>query len=390
VPNLFLSSASGDDDLYVETFFLDLCRTIDTLAGDRVTDRSFLAITSMSTDDWPEDMARALGRCDVFVALCSERYVLNPLCGRQWQVFDQRLRLCEEQTGTRPAAQIAVAWSLDAPIPAGASVIPHGGTGPGLRQLARLRTLRATYERTLADLAERMLTLSKGPSIPAYEPLPPLSETLNAFEVDAADEGAAGSAPRIRFVVAAGTRNEMEQVREDVSFYGVDREQWAPYRPSSPIPIAQRAQTVAAARLFASKVGSIDNIVDAERARGESELVVLLVDSWATRVGACNRALTELDQRRLGRAAVLVPTNATDAETVDNRDDLRFALRRTFRNSIDDPDALLRAEIESAELFDIDLAALIEEARNRSFREGPIRILPASGPAGERPILRGP
>jgi FxsC-like protein len=391
VPNLFLSSASGDDDGYVETFFLDLCQRIDVLVGDRVTDRSFLAITSGQARDWAPGADLALGRCDAFLAICSPRFFLNQTCGRHWWVFEERLRQCEERSGTRPAALIAMAWTLDATIPSNLRAVLHGEQHRGLRQLVRLRSLRDLYQRTLTELAEQILHATGTASIPWYEPMPSMSETRNAFEVGAAGVRRTENVPSIRFVVAAGTRSEMQDIRKNLVFYGGEREEWAPYLPASPTPIAQRARTVAAARLFESEIGSIDDIADRiDRARRDNELVVVLVDSWATHVDACQQVLAELDARGLRGAAVLVPTNFADAETASNHEELRFELRRTFHNSISNPDVLLRAEVESPDRFDVDLAGLIEEARNRSFREGQVRTLPAGSPPADRPLLRGP
>jgi hypothetical protein len=51
---------------------------------------------------------------------------------------------------------------------------------------------------------------------------------------------------------------------------------------------------------------------------------------------------------------------------------------------------MFRAEIETPDGFDADLAGVIEEARNRIFREGRVHHLPPDDPPGDRPILSGP
>lgn len=384
VPKLVLSSASGDDDLYVEGFFDDLCREIDGLVGGRGAALSTLAITPAGQSSWPTGVVRAIETADAFVALCSPRYFLNSACGRLWWLFERRLRHHEQQTGGRPAALIPLAWTLDAVMPAGLSLPLSRPSGRGLRQLVRLRGLREPYREALRAVATQVVAASEARLLSAVEPLPAFDDTPDAF---AARAGGA----RIRFVVAAGTRQEMESVRADLSAYGVTREQWAPYRPAVGTPIAERARMVAAAHLFESEVGSIDEIVDsAAAAHRENEQVVVLVDAWAVHVGACERMLVELDRRGLAGAAVLVPMNFADPETAQNRRDLRFGLRRVLRNSAANPEVRLRSEITTADQFDIDLAGLIEEARNKSFRGGRIRQqLPGDSP-GERPILRGP
>lgn len=390
MPKLFVSSASGDDDLYVEGFFQDLCRRIDALAGDRGTARSMLAVTPGGLPGWSAGMVEAIATCDAFIALCSPRYFLNEACGRQWWLFEARLRRHERQTGVRPPALIPLPWTLDAQVPAGLAASARMEPGRGLRQLVRLRGMRDAYATTVADIAGRVVAADEPPLPLPVEPPPDFAATPSAFAAPASAPPVAG-VPRIRFVVAAGTREEMRAVREDLACYGTTREQWAPYRPALGTPIAERARVVAAAHLLQSEVGSIDDMIDRiENARRDTEPVVVLVDAWAIQVDACKRVLAELDRRGLAGAAVLVPMNFADAETARYRRDLRFGLQRVFRNSAHNPTARLRSEIESPDRFDVDLAAVLEDARNKSFRDGRVhRLLPGDQP-GERPILRGP
>jgi FxsC-like protein len=395
MPNLFLSAAVGDDDHYVDQFFRDLRRQVSTLTGEPERDSAFLGTAPNASRAWPHSMAVALGRCDVFVALCSPRYFMNEVCGKQWWVFNDRLHRYEKQTGVRPPALVALAWTPTDAVPALASqVVPPSEDAPrrGLRQFVRLQTLRDSYHAFVADLADKIVMTARDHPLPRSEPIPELASTPSAFTLaDLRSQRGGTGSPHVHFVIAAGSREEMDKVRENLVFYGDEAEDWSPYLPALPEPLAEHAQSLAADQLLESGVGGIDDVVNRiERARRDNEIVVVLVDWWTTQLDSYQRVLAEIDRRGLDRTAVLVPASRTDEETAQNRDELRFGLRRTFRNTATRPDPMFRAEIATPDGFDSDLAGVIEEARNRIFREGQVHHLPPGDPPGDRPILRGP
>lgn len=395
MPRFFLSAAIGDDDHYVEQFYQDLCRQVSTLTGEPEREVGFLGTAANGDRSWPRGMSAALARCEVFVALCSPRYFLHEVCGKQWWVFNERLRGHEQQTGVRPPSLIALAWTLTDTVPTGAPpiVVPgQGGQRRGLRQFVRLKSLQDAYHTFLADLASQIVSTAHEYPLAPSDPIRPLAETPSAFALaDLRTSPAGAGSPYVHFVIAAGSRQEMDAVRDDLVFYGHHPEDWAPYLPTMPKPIAGHAQSLAADRLLESGVGGVDDVVDRiERAQRDNEIVVVLVDWWTTQLDSYQRVLAEIDRRGLSRTAVLVPASRTDQETTKNLDELRFGLRRTFRNTASRPDPMFRAEIETPDGFDADLAGVIEEARNRIFREGRVHHLPPGDPPGDRPILNGP
>jgi FxsC-like protein len=368
---------------------------VATLTGEPERDSAFLGMAPNAGRVWPHDMAAALARCDVFVALCSPRYFLNEVCGKQWWVFNDRLRRYEKQAGVRPPALIALPWTLIDAIPALASqVVLPDQVGPrrGLRQFVRLKSLRDSYHAFVADLADKIVLAARAHPLPRDETVRDLTSTPNAFTVaDLTTQRGGPGSPHVHFAIAAGSREEMDKVRENLVFYGHGPEDWAPYLPALPEPLADHARSLAADQLLESGVGGIDDVINRiERAHRDNEIVVVLVDWWTTQLDSYQRILAEIDRRGLDRTAVLVPASHTDEETAQNRDELRFGLRRTFRNTATRPDPMFRAEIERPDGFDADLVGVIEEARNRIFRDGQVHHLPVGEPPGERPILRGP
>jgi FxsC-like protein len=380
VPSYIVSSAAGDDDPYVQDFFDDLAAAVGRLAEPV---RGFLAISASDLRHWPNDLARAIGTCDAFIALYSRRFWLNPVCGRQWRIFDQR-----RGADGGPSPLIAVPWTADAVIPellAGRATALATPSRSGLRQLVKLHSRREEYRIFLSELAEFIVGAARPGRVPRWDVVPALPEVANAF--DTRDDPAPAGPPRIRFVVATGTRAEMAQVREAVAYYGATPADWSPYLPDLTEPLAHRAQAVAANHLCESRLGSLDEAVEyIERARRDGSLVVLLVDWWAVQLDSYQKLLAEIDRRGLGDTAILVPANLDDLETRRNREELRYGLRSVLRNRARGSTSLVRSEIETPDRFDAALARVIEGARNRLMRD-PATAHPS--PA-DRPILRGP
>lgn len=382
MPNFFLSSAAGDDDPYVRAFFADLRHRVSSLSSDHGADLSFLGTVGNRDTGLPADMLLALASCDVFIALTSPRYLLNATCGRQWQIFADRF-----PPGERPAAMIAVAWAVDgeAPEVLGEVITPrHDTAGRGLRQLARLRSLRQSYETFVDELAHRVVAAAERSPAPRAEPVADFAAVPNAFALSTSDH-------KVHFIVAAASREEMDKVRDNLAYYGPEALDWAPYLPTTPGSLAARARLLAADQAMQAEVTALDDVLARiEQARLANELVVVLVDWWITQLDTYQRILAEIDRRGLGGTAVLVPANRADAESMDNREDLRAGLRNTFRRTMTQPGATLRTEIDTPDAFDSDLAGVIEEARNRLFRVGQAHLPSTDEPMTDRPILRGP
>jgi FxsC-like protein len=387
VPNFFLSSAAGDDDPYVRQFFDDLRRRVSASSSDRGGSLSYLG-TVGNRDTAPHpDMLLRLASCDVFVALTSPRYFRTEACGKQWQAFASRF-----EPGAERSAMIPVAWAVGGAVPeaAGRPLTPAGDPGRGLRQLVRLKSLRRSYDAFADEIAARIVAAGQASPAPPAEPIADFAAVPDAFA-----EAAQGT--RVHFIVAAASRDTMDQVRRDLDYYGRDALDWAPYVPTAAGSLADRARLLAADQALSAEVAPLaevehldDVLPRLERARAGREIVVILCDWWLTQLDEYQRVLAEIDRRGLGDTAVLVPASRTDEETMDNLAELRFSLRATFRRSTSRSPASLHSEISGADAFDSDLAAVLEEARNRLYR------LHATPPAMgddqlvQRPILRGP
>lgn len=398
VPYFLVSHARGDDDAYVQEFFHDLCRSVAALTG--IPGRTDVGVLATDQDGgaegWSASVAGALTRCQVFLPLCSPRFLLSESAGRLWWIYRERLRRFRDETGQDAPSLMPLRWSAIRDLPDGfpgfVPVEPGAPRRP-LRQYLRLRGLRPQYRSFIDRLATQIVKTARANPLPAYRQLPAPARIPNAFAPSETGLTAplVSGVRNVRFVVAAGSRDDMELIRAELDYYGKDSTEWAPYRPADSRPLADHAQAIAAGRLFGSEVTDLKDLRRTlEQARAANDLVVLLVDPWSTRVPDSRRRLSDADRAGLPDTAVLVPVNSTDLESERMRDELMFDVAKTLAGFLGRPDVLYSGRLPTPESFDNQLAATLEEGRNRMFRAGRQQP-PDQGPStGQRPILCGP
>ncbi|BCB87979.1 FxsC protein [Phytohabitans suffuscus] len=392
--HFFLSYSPGSDDLYVARFFADLSAAVRRELDVESTRAVGFLDTGDASDHWPSEVRNELAMCQTLIVLYTPRLFLDDRCGRVWTVFGDRLRQYTHATGRRAPALIPVAWSGgDLPEeadPDGAATF-HPPSADGVRVMIRLHSQQAAYRDLVASLARRIVETARLHRIPPAPPEADPRTARNAFESWRGRLDGADGSHRVHIVVAAGTREQMSVVRRDLEFYGERQEDWAPYHPAAPQPLARRASRVAAERLFASEVVPIAAIGErVARARERNEIIVLLVDAWLADVEPFRTALAPFDQVDESTVAILVPVSRDDAETTGHWSTLRVGVLNAFPRCARRRDPLLHTEIETAAGFDDDLVVALVEAQSRIFAKGRVFRRPPGGPASARPILEGP
>lgn len=88
------SPAAGDPDEYVEKFFHDLAENV----GELISPPAGTPVGFMDREMgvgmwWTDELMRAVGTCQVLVALLSTRYLQSTWCRMEWHAFSQR-NLC--------------------------------------------------------------------------------------------------------------------------------------------------------------------------------------------------------------------------------------------------------------------------------------------------------
>jgi len=399
----FLSYARGDDDRFVEKFYRDLCQEVRVLTGEgRDTEVGFFDRHSIPPGAaWPEELVGALSRCKVFIALCSPRYYRSVPCGIEWNVFEQRLRRYDEQHRLRAPALIPLAWTNTTmhPVAAERQYDFDGFAEPyrrdGLRQMLRLGTNRRSYLRFVTALAERVVSTAETHQVAPLHQRPIFTDLTSPFVGAPGTTGTAFARDptgthQVHFVVVTGSSEQMRHVRENLDYYGATDAQWAPYRPRLHRPIGLYASDIAEQGRFITEVGNVDSLLRRLREDDHTnEIVVLLVDPWATRLASHRKALESYDDKNLPVSAVMIPWNHRDEETSVQEEDLQLGLHEALERNHMRRD-MFHARIPTHELFAETLTGVLEEARNRLVRRGKPRRLPPDDPDDNRPILKGP
>lgn len=404
----FLSYARGDDDVYVERFYRDLCIEVRVQVGaDRDEKVGFLDNHSIEPGQrWSQALVEALAQCTSFLALYSPAYFLSQYCGREWTMFTQRSQMHARQTGTELGGLIPLIWHPPRTMPDIAQSLQYNQdvygevyNRGGLRQLLRLQRHRDTYLEFVSTVAERIVEAAAQP--------PPVGDGNIDFDhVDSAfhprAEVSGGALPDlaavvpgaqfIHFVVAAPSRAEAAQIRTNTSYYGDRCQDWAPFRPALTEPLVEYARTVAADQSFQSLIATVDQINDSIKvAQQHNQIVVLLVDAWSTGLSRYRSLLEDWDQRNEPNSAVLIVMSHDDAETQQHHDELVGRMRRTMWNNEHKPDELMvRRSVLTHQSFQADLQVVLEVARNRLFANGKVFRRPEQDSRAPRPILEGP
>jgi hypothetical protein len=313
-----MSYARGDDDSFVQRFFADLSTEIRGRTGVR-DERpvGFLDQASIPPGaQWPRELTGALSTCQSFLALTSPSYYLSTYCGKEFHAFSTRLDEYERIHRSRPPALLTVQWYPAQNAPVAVDVIQRlpAGLGEeyhqhGLRSLLKLTNLRDAYQRCLFLLAEHIVRTAEAHRIPGLPKAVTLDSLPSAFHLDGTRAGTAtvgvdhdhwsGSPRFVYFIIAACTQDEVKSTtRRQVTFYGPSVSDWAPYQPEMPASIGQHATDIAADRHLASEVRDLDDLEALiDYATANNQIVILLVDAWATLLDRYRTTLSAYDRR---------------------------------------------------------------------------------------------
>jgi FxsC-like protein len=279
---------------------------------------------------------------------------------------------------------------------------PEAYRRAGLRQLMRLQRHRDGYLDVVSELARHIVETADEHRLPPTRPVD-FDAVTSTFHRPEAEPGQPGAAvepyavgQQVYFVVAAGSRDQLAGIREDLTFYGDRATDWKPYQPALPTAIIEYARAVAEQRSMVSQPLGIEELGNLlAHAAEHNHIVVLLVDAWSTQLDSHRRALARCDDYERGESgytsAVLVTSNVDDNETQAHWRQLADGIRSVFLGrTLAGDDVLFRPSILSHDAFSADLQVVLEVARNRVFVRGRVYRRPTDAPSGDRPILQGP
>ena len=429
--HFFLSYARADEDGYVAKFFEDLAREVRRLSGRDGDEAGFQDYASMRVGTmWAQELFSALNTAPTFVALCSPSYFTSEFCGREWALFAARVERYRQLYGQFPKALVPVIWVPARDIPETVRRLqltdPEFGetyAREGVYHLLRLRKYRQDYLIFLRALANRLLEAVEPNSTPPLDARYPVASIESAFHVrrsgstpgvaawrDFADAltpeprpelvappsvpprpAQRGGPKHVNFVIVAGPRRELIEIREDLQRYGADPFEWAPYRPELEQRISVFAQSVAAEHDLSSGLARSADVVQVlQRARMDNELVVLLVDAWSTQIEQYQGHMREYDLRNEPATGVMVPWSEQDTEANDQEVRLYRGLEEAFPNNTIRADELFRVRIGTSTAFRQELIDVLVKAQSRVFRKGDVGRWSGSEAWPSRPMMQFP
>ncbi|ONH60067.1 TIR domain-containing protein [Frankia sp. CcI49] len=322
---LSYARADGGDGPYLERFHQDLRAEVRLRVGasDASTVGFFDRRSIEPGQDWSAELGAALARCRTFVAMCSPTFFASVYCGREWTVFDGRLRAAAAGGQGSPAVLLPVIWTplRDPPKVFLRLQYDHQELGTtyaqrGLRYLLQLDRNHDMYQEFLVALATRIVRLAHESPLPPHPEAIDFDQVPNMFQVRAlAGDGGApsgaskeigpsgspgsaepqqppadpepkreltpdphqephrhrhrqpqsrpetqgGGPSRVTFVLASTSRDEIAVLREHLDFYGSDFDEWTPYRPLHDDRVCVLAQMVAARQGMTSAVTRLDD-----------------------------------------------------------------------------------------------------------------------------------
>ncbi|ACU69442.1 hypothetical protein Caci_0492 [Catenulispora acidiphila DSM 44928] len=401
MPHFFFSYSRKDaPDEYLYRFYDDLCREISVRSHFTIESAGFIDKNQPVGGEWEDSIGVALGTCDVFVPVYSPSLFGSSNCGQEWHAFGTR-----QSRAGKLAPHIVPVWWVPTPgeLPTIADRIQDTRSQfgaeyqkYGLRYLMQLKENESLYRDFLVKFT--MMVLAAGENPPELMRDLSLAGAPNAFALKPETTGGrarprsglkAGGIKSVRFVVAAGSRDEMRTIRAAVDAYGAGSLDWQPYHPEHPDPIVLHAQGVAIAHRMVSsfKAAMDDDLFELlERCQASREPVVLIVDPWVVELDAYKDLLARLDTARFGTTAVVVPWES--GATIESN--LRDILTVHLGNWMYAGERFFRDDIRSMGEFEANLGEVLVDMWSRIVKwSDAVRRVDESGPAS-RPILTGP
>jgi len=187
----FLSYSWKNRGRPLERFFKDLAEAVRKLVGGPIEDIAFRdRVTMMAGTEWPTGLLDAMATSQVLVYLLSADYIQSDYCGKELQVFLERVESFRRANpGVAPRFIIPVIW-----VPIVASTLPlllgliqqaddafpEDYASKGLESLAKRRD-KTAYQSFVDTLALRIVRGAEGSPLPPVSRYESLDEIPNAF-----------------------------------------------------------------------------------------------------------------------------------------------------------------------------------------------------------------
>jgi FxsC-like protein len=383
----YFSYARRDLDRYARMFFDDLYQEFRSRTGLSSEALGFFDTAELHTGEaWPATISEALRTSRAAVCLFSPAYLASEFCGKEFQVFQDRLSLYH-LGAVGSMAILPVVWippsgavgNVIAQLQSASADFPPAYVQEGLRYLMRLRKHQDDYQAFVSQFARLLVQAAETYPLPALASLPPFAEIRSAFaEIRSAFGESQSSHSAVRtgpqyaeFAFAAAAPSEISIVRKNLQPYGDEGgRDWRPY--GEPIGLfAQRAATQERLIYQEIPLGS-DLPQRLHEAEANNRVVILVVDPWTLMLQSYHAILRAFDTLRLFNCAILVVWNEQDEETVQHRAQLEQAVRLTFMYKDTTDKRRFLPSIQSADQFRLVLQTTLHVLRAEILQTGTV------------------
>jgi hypothetical protein len=382
VPYFFFSYARKDLDPYLKRFFKDLVAKVENLAAREEVSFRDLPDTEPG-DNWPETLATGLQKSRVLIALYSTWYFTRPYCGKEFQVFLDRLRLTGSKGKIVPLLWHSKDWlsGNKLPPPSIAHIhYEHEGFPPqylerGLSLLAQNRNW--LYKQFLDICAKRIVKLAQTDPLPPHSEVPDLRRVANAFET---------SGRGLETLVAAQGPRQIHLLFVGASAAIGPGERLVPWdwKPFADPPQDLRSLIEGVLDRNSGLRGTVlESISRAQLLdiRSENALPILVIDqNFLANPEGRQSLASVIDDEQVHCGVLVILPEETKAE--ESRTEwLQFGQRSKAKS--------LAIAASGRELRE-SLARIINDLQQRSMESGPVhRLVEGEGPV-EKPLLQGP
>jgi FxsC-like protein len=349
----------------------------------------------------------------VLVVLQSRAYFTSEFCGKELEVFRRRRERYVEDGGPAdetPPLALPVLWDWPVQMPELPDVLkPVQYTNAelgenynqlGLRTLATQSKYADDYKHFVAMFAESLVAAGQPNSLPkadfgSVRDLPSAFGPAPQKRVAALPGAAVTRYDRWTawFIYVVGTADELRHVRQDVSTYADDDgSTWRPFEPDVSLPLKVLAAQAAAKESLSPERITLDTDLDQELedAQTGQSFVLLLVDPWTARLKSYRDWLEKVDGKKTVNTEVIVAMSAADQETMGARDALNEHVQAVFWRSFTLYSSPVRGSTMSADSFEREVIAAINEIRKRLMQVGKLRRAGGGESGGSLPLPSGP
>lgn len=340
----FFSYARENRDRDLDRFFKNLCTAVKLEEFVPRAEVAFFDGESIQTGaPWKEELAKGLRTSRLLVAVCSPDYINSDYCGKEFQVFVERLGsyVSINNPQTTPRLILPVIWGT----PSGSlrkvisdfqytdDEFPRVYAKEGLRYVMQISSHKDDYKRIVKRLAQKIVQNCKEHTLPDLGNLRPLEQIISTW----APTGPHPAEPlgdNAWFVFAAAMPNEFSHPRTAVDRYKTrGGRDWRPYDPDFQETVGiLAAKTAAKYRLYFGEMPLDNDLVQRiEAAEKKGEIVIILVDAWTLKIPKYRDLMQKIDKVNFENCALMVPWNAPDPETEQYRTDLSEIVQKTFK-----------------------------------------------------------